>query len=132
MGKTNICIGTRNQTNSITMRKSIYLLTLCAFFASCTTQQTLYSWGKYEKTSYDYLKDANEESIQKLIEDYQRIIEKQKGTRGEIPPGICADYGFLLIQEDRVKEGKEMLMKEIALYPESKVFIDRILKMIEE
>ena len=31
-----------------------------------------------------------------------------------------------------MKEAKENLNKEIVLYPESKVFIDRILKMIEE
>ncbi|MBI9034388.1 MAG: DUF4810 domain-containing protein [Bacteroidales bacterium] len=100
--------------------------------ASCTPQKQLYTWAKYEAASYNYVKNSDEESTQKLIENYTKIIEEQKGTRGIVPPGVCADYGFLLLQKGKAKEGKEMLMREIALYPESKIFIDRILKMIEE
>ena len=114
------------------MRKGLILFTLLAIFASCTTQKPLYTWGNYEKTSYNYLKNSDEESIQKLIENYQKVIETQNGTRGVVPPGIYADYGFVLIQEGKTEEGKKMLMKEVALYPESKIFIDRIIKMIEE
>ena len=49
-----------------------------------------------------------------------------------VSPGVYADYGFFLLQKGKMKEAKENLNKEIVLYPESKVFIDRILKMIEE
>ena len=45
---------------------------------------------------------------------------------------MCVDYGFLLIQKGNKADGIANLKKEIALYPESKVFIDRILKLIEE
>ena len=44
------------------------------------------------------------------------------------PPGIYADYGWLLIQNNKVDEGVEMLYAEIELYPESEVFITRMLK----
>jgi len=114
------------------MKKILVISFLFFMLASCTTQKPLYTWGKYEITSYNYLKKADEKSIQQLIENYQQIIEKQKGTRNAIPPGVCADYGFLLLQEGKTKEGKVLLMKEIALYPESKIFINRILKIIEE
>lgn len=114
------------------MKKIIFISITVLLLASCTTQKPLYSWDKYEITSYNYLKNSDEKSTQELIETYQKIIEKQKGTRNAIPPGVCADYGFLLLQEGKTKEGKELLMKEIALYPESKVFINRILKIIEE
>ena len=114
------------------MKKNIILIVCIVLLASCTTQKPLYTWGNYETTSYNYLKNSDEKSTQKIIENYQKIIEIQKGTRGVVPPGVCADYGFLLLQEDKKEEGKEMLMKEIVLYPESKVFIERILKMIEE
>lgn len=113
------------------MRKNAIIIVTVLLLASCSTQKPLYTWGNYETTSYNYLKNADEKSIQELIENYQKIIEIQKGTRGVIPPGVCADYGFLLLQEGKTEEGKEMLMKEIALYPESKIFIERILKMTE-
>lgn len=113
------------------MRKIIYLAITVVLFASCDAPKPLYTWGKYETTSYNYVKNSNEKSTQLLIEDYQKIIDKQKGTRGIVPPGIYADYGFVLIQANRTEEGKAMLQKEIELYPESKTFIDKIYKMLE-
>ncbi|HBG40375.1 MAG TPA: DUF4810 domain-containing protein [Porphyromonadaceae bacterium] len=115
--------------------KKIMLFVIAALalgLASCTTQKSLYSWANYPTSSYNYLKNSDEKSTQELIETYQKIIEKQEGTRGVVPPGIYADYGFLLLTANKTEEGKALLDKEIALYPESKVFIDRILKMMEE
>ena len=111
--------------------KLVFILGI-TLLVSCTTQKPLYTWGKYEATSYNYLKDNDEKTLLALIENYQKIIENQKGSRKEVPPGVYADYGFILLQAKKVKEGKEMLAMEIANYPESKIFIDRILKMIEE
>ena len=113
--------------------KRIMLIAIPAFLlVSCMPQNQLYSWENYEKTSYNYLKNSDEKTTQELIETYQKIIEKQKGTRKVVPPGVYADYGFILLQANKTAEGKEMLLKEEALYPESKVFIDRILTMIEK
>jgi hypothetical protein len=115
------------------MKTGLILFALLAISVSCTTtKKPLYTWGNYETTSYNYLKKSDENSILKLIENYQKVIETQEGTRGVVPPGVCADYGFILLQKGKTEEGKEMLMKEIALYPESKIFIERILKMTEE
>ncbi len=109
----------------------IFILTLIVLSA-CTMQKQLYTWNDYPVTSYNYLKNSDDKSIQDLIKTYNKIIEKQKGSRNMVPPGIYADYGFLLLQADKVSEGKAMLQKEIELYPESKIFIDRILKLTEK
>jgi hypothetical protein len=114
------------------MKKLAFISIIIFFITSCTTQKPLYSWSKYETTSYNFLKNSNEKSTQELIETYQSIIEKQKGTRKVVPPGIYADYGFILLQANKTDEGKALLLKEVQLYPESKIFIDRILKMIEK
>jgi len=106
------------------------IMMLC--FSSCTTQKPLYTWDKYHYTSYNYLKNGDEKAMQELIKTYQNIIKKQKGSRQTVPPGIYADYGLLLLQADKVEEGKKMLQMEITLYPESAVFIGRILKMLEK
>ena len=89
------------------------------FWVSCTSEKPMYYWEKYETTSYNYLKNNDEKSIQELIETYQKIINKQKSYRNVAPPGIYADYGFLLLQMDKIDEGKAMLLKEIETYPES-------------
>jgi hypothetical protein len=113
------------------MKKIIFITTTVLLFTSCITQKPLYSWYKYEITSYNYLKNSDEKSTLALIETYQKIIKKQKGSRGVVPPGVYADYGFILLQANKAEEGKALLLKEVALYPESKVFIDRILKIIK-
>ena len=112
------------------MKKTI-LLSFSIIILSCSAPKTLYNWDKYDSVSYSYLKKVDEKSTENLIKIYQKIIKKQNGTRGVIPPGLYADYGFVLIQNNRMEEGKLMLQKEIELYPESKVFIDRIFKMLE-
>ena len=114
------------------MKKNILIFLSAVLFVSCTTtQKPLYSWGKYADANYNYLKKNDEKATSKLIETYEKIIKKQNGSRKVIPPGIYADYGFILIQANKNEEGKTMLLKEIELYPESKIFIDRILKLIE-
>jgi hypothetical protein len=113
------------------MKKIILIaFSVCALY-SCTTQR-LYSWGNYETTSYNYLKATNDKTSADLVKSYQELIKKQTGSRGVVPPGIYADYGFLLLQMNQTEKGREMLMKEIELYPESKVFIDRILKKLDK
>jgi hypothetical protein len=111
------------------MKKLLSLLIPVILLASCTVTKPLYSWHKYEISSYNYLKNNDEKSTQELIKNYEEITAKQKGSRQVVPPGIYADYGFILLQMGKNEEGNAMLEKEIALYPESKIFIDRIIKM---
>lgn len=113
------------------MKNLLLLFSLIGLMSACVAPQQLYSWEDYDSSSYNYLKDSNEKSIKDIKETYKKIIAKQTGTRGVVPPGIYADYGFLLLQENKNDEAKEMFLKEISLYPESKVFMERILKMIE-
>ena len=113
------------------MKKYTYLIFLSVFLISCTPTKGLYTWSNYEKARYNYLKKSDEKSIDKLFNEYKLVINNQKGTRKVTPPGVSADYGFLLIQKGDLIKGKEYLKKEILLYPESKIFIDRILKLVE-
>ena len=114
------------------MKKYTYLIFLSVFLISCTSTKGLYTWSKYEQASYNYLKKSDEKSTDKLFKEYELLINNQKGTRKVTTPGILADYGFLLIQKGDLIKGKEYLKKEILLYPESKIFIDRILKLVEK
>lgn len=113
------------------MKKLFLFLVILGLITSCTVQKPLYSYGKYETLSYNYLKNSDEKSTQDLIDSYKSIIEKQTGTKMVPPPGLYADYAFILLQIGKTEEGKAFLLKEVELYPESKTFIDRILKMLE-
>jgi len=100
---------------------------------SCeTTQPALYSWHNYENIAYEYNKKPTEELKAKLLDQYKLIVENQKGARGVVPPGMYAEYGFLLSKNGKRQEGIEYMKKEIALYPESETYISRIIKQLEK
>lgn len=113
------------------MKNIIFFLLITSLLVSCSANKKLYTWNKYEDSCYKYVKNNNDSATKDLIEAYKKIINNQKGARGIVPPGIYADYGFLLIQTNRIEEGKLMLKKEIELYPESKIFINKIYTMLE-
>ncbi len=98
---------------------------------SCATKN-LYTWSDYEKRSYAYIKESSEENLEDLIKSYETMLIKQTGKRKTPPPGIFADYGYLLIKKGMIGEGIIMLKKEMALYPESSTFLSRIIKKLEE
>jgi hypothetical protein len=112
--------------------KSMFsLITLTAIFCSCTVSTQLYTWGDYSNATYNFIKTRTDKDRDELITCYKEIIKNQSGERKTVPPGIYADYGYLLIQTGKSDEGKQMLSKEIELYPESKVFIEKIIKNIQ-
>jgi len=112
--------------------KTLIILSLTSLMmVSCVQQKTLYNWGKIQETSYQYMKYGTEKDLEKLLKTYQYAIDNQKKGRMTVQPGICADYGFLLIKQGEVEKGLKFMKMEIALYPESAVFIEQIIKRIE-
>ena len=63
---------------------------------------------------------------------YKKVISAQKGARGVVPPGVNAEYGYLLIKAGQKEEGLTLLKQEVALYPESEKFISRIIKQVQK
>lgn len=79
------------------MKKLFIFLFALAAFSSCTTTKPLYNWGGYEERYYEYYKTQTPESYARLYEQYAYLVDNPGGTRGVIPPGICAEFGYLLI-----------------------------------
>lgn len=111
----------------------IMVLTCLCMVSSCTTpQKTLYTWGDYQNESYDYMKNGTDKSLDDLLKAYEEIVNNQKGTRQTVPPGVCADYGYFLVMKGQKEKGLAMMKQEIALYPESAVFMTRIINKLEK
>ena len=99
---------------------------------SCGSTKSLYSWYDYEDVTYQYSKKSTEELQVKVLEQYKKVTDKQKGVRGVVPPGLYAEYGYLLCKTGKKEEGLSFLKKETELYPESEKYISRIIKQLEK
>lgn len=106
----------------------IVILTL----TSCSVNKTLYSWHDYEDATYQYSKRPTDESKAKMMEEYLKMTQRQKAIRGVVPPGLYAEYGYVLCMSGKKEEGLNLLKEEIKLYPESETYISRIIKQLEK
>ena len=144
------------------MKRTLLTGIALILLTSCGTQ--LYYWcsnklsgvSEYEDLTYKNYDKRTPESICALLCLYEDMITNPGGLRNVPPPGICAEFGYLLLQPDteeifaghatrKQKEsfaemntssfkalGIQMLEKEIELYPESAVFIDPLVKKFSE
>jgi len=113
--------------------KKIFIIVGCLIaITACTTEKSLYSWYDSEDAAYTYTKRQTEEALTKAMVQYEKVIKKQKGTRMVVPPGVNAEYGYLLYKAGKKKEGLALLKAEKETYPESERFISRIIKQLEK
>lgn len=114
------------------MRKLLLSVGCVIAFASCGTEQSLYSWYDSQDATYTYTKKGTDELLTKAMTQYEKVISKQKGVRKTVPPGVNAEYGYLLVKAGKKEEGLALLKAEIKAYPESETFISRIIKQLEK
>lgn len=144
------------------MKKLLIIIIAVFTLSSCGVTSSLYYWGRtqngataYEHLAYKTYDKQTPESICKLICMYEEIVSNPGGSRKVPPPGICAEYGYMLLIPENVtiftenatsnqkktfkssdlasffpEKGKEMLQKEIELYPESAKFIEPLIKKL--
>lgn len=115
------------------MKKISFLFAVCISLSmlSCMPTTNLYTWYKYEDLTYQYSKAPTDELKVKVLEQYQKM-EKQLALRKVVPPGLYAEYGFMLVNNGEKQKGIELLKKEVSLYPESSKYINRIIQQLEK
>lgn len=109
------------------------LITASAFiYSSCTTNKSLYSWYDYEDATYGYTKSHTEEFKNYTLEEYKKMIDHQTSLRKTVPPGIYAEYGYMLYKTGKKKDGIKYIKEEAKLYPESDKYISKLIKQLEQ
>ena len=114
------------------MKKLFLSAIVVMALASCKTQQPLYSWYDSEDATYKYTKRATDATLANAMAQYEKVVKRQNGTRKTVPPGVNAEYGFLLCKAGKKTEGLALLREETKLYPESEKFISRIIKQLKK
>jgi hypothetical protein len=114
------------------IRKIGSIAALAILLTSCGSTSRLYSWHGYDRVSYNVAKSPTPEHLKALELTYEKLINSPAGIRNTPPPGICAEYGYMLYKQGKQAEGIKLMEKEIALYPESKLFIGNMIKQLKK
>ncbi|MCF0204669.1 MAG: DUF4810 domain-containing protein [Muribaculaceae bacterium] len=105
----------------------LLVLTSCG-----SSSKNLYSWKDYERATYAYTKEPSDKHEAELIATYQQMIDKPQGERKVVPPGVCAELGYIYFKKGDKVKAMHLLEKEMELYPESQVFIKRIIDAVKK
>ena len=108
------------------MNNRIHLFTatvVLSLVAGCTSSG-LYHWGNYEDRLYKYYKTPNKADA--YMSALQTLCESPAHQK-KPAPGLCAEYGFMLRKAGREQEAIAMFQKEQTLWPESSVFMQRLI-----
>jgi hypothetical protein len=101
-------------------------LVLLALLTGCAAPTT-YHWGHYEALIYaTYAAPGSvppERQIELLEQDYQHA----RAANRPVPPGFHAHLGYLYYQIGRADQARQEFQTEKANFPESAVFMDRLL-----
>ena len=99
------------------------LLSACA-----TAQRPLYYWGDYEESLYARYNEHDPAEAQAQL---QEVIETAEGGEGKVPPGVYADYGFLLYQRGDPGSAVLYFQKEAAAFPEAEPLMSKLIARVQ-
>ena len=108
------------------MIRTALLLAMAVLLIGCA-EPTIYSWGRYEDVVYTTYaapdKMPPERQVELLEEDYQKARSENK----RVPVGFHAHLGYLYAQLGKMDAARQEFETEKAQFPESAVFMDRLL-----
>jgi hypothetical protein len=109
------------------LRSLVLLPVLLLSVAGCATRHQRYDWGSYDPSLYGYYKDPTK--VAELSASLAAVIDEATANHAVVPPGIYAEYGYLQLQQGKTASAVELFKKEESRWPESKVFMDRMIKV---
>lgn len=101
---------------------------LATLLGACAQQpKSMYSWQSYQPSVYAYLKDDGADYAAQSLA-MEKNIETARATDAQLPPGFRAHLGMLYLKMGEGAKGVEQLEGEKAAFPESKPFMDFLLR----
>jgi hypothetical protein len=111
------------------MRATVLLtaLTASAVLAGCAAPPSRYEWGSYEEVIYASYAAHDDVPAEKQLELLEKDYQKARAANKRMPPGWHAHLGYLYYQVGKGDQARQELLTEKAEFPESAVFVDRLL-----
>ncbi len=101
---------------------SVLLLSACG-------ANTMYNWEGYNYALLKHYKDGT--STAELADSLRKVVTKSEKT-GAVPPGLYAEFGYALLNSAQTEEALVYFQKEHDKWPESRPFLDDVIRRISE
>lgn len=105
----------------------VALLAAALLLGGCAAAPTLYHWGDYENVVYARYAAPGKLAPEQEIEQFEKDRQQALAAHHRLPPGWHAHLGTLYFQVGKADQAQQEFAAERAEFPESAVFIDRLL-----
>lgn len=91
-------------------------------------QPDIYTWNNYVESSSNYgMKGHDKAILEKHVAELEKIILDSEEKEKRVAPGIYAEYAQILFETNEKDKAKKYFDLEVKTYPESKIFMDRVM-----
>jgi hypothetical protein len=109
------------------MKIKLIVILIVLVFTGCY-QTTLYYWGNYSNSLYNYKKLETEENLNKHIKSIEKIIKQSDYLKKKVPPGIYCEYGYYSMQEGNYSEAFVCMLEDNS--EEAKICSEFLIKYV--
>jgi hypothetical protein len=103
------------------MKRNLFAVTVVLVSLVGCAPPGMYNWSGYSESLYAFHREPAEK--QKFIDALYVIIAKNEEAGTRIPPGIYAEYGYMMLSAGKSGDAVVYFNKEMNAWPESTVFM---------
>jgi hypothetical protein len=85
---------------------------------------TRYNWSNYDTKLYKHYKNPTER--EEFVQSLKEILDNAD-PEGKVPPGIYAEYGFVMYEQGNNQQAVLYFQKEADKWPESRAFMTKLI-----
>lgn len=105
------------------------LAVICISALSGCANQSLYNWGRYDQSLYDYYKSpATEVEFRTSLENH---LSATTASGKKPPPGLLAELGTLYLKAGDTSNAKKYYQLEAKTWPESQKLMQVLITNID-
>jgi hypothetical protein len=86
--------------------------------------QNRYNWSNYDTKMYKHYKNPAEREA--FIQELKEILDSAE-PEGTVPPGIYAEYGYVMYEQGNNQQAVVYFQKEANKWPESRSFMTKLI-----
>ncbi|MCC5869140.1 MAG: DUF4810 domain-containing protein [Gammaproteobacteria bacterium] len=107
---------------------AVAIMAALALLTGCASKPApMYAWGSYEQLMYSAWVEPGSVALEEQINVLEDERNQARAAGMPLPPGWHAHLGYLYVQSGRLDLAHDAFVEEKGLYPESAVFMDRLL-----